>query len=123
MTINNEGLIQKVFKTTTAPTNARNSDDFLKSLIFLQKDANKKKKITIKELFLLNPFLNLLNKKRDQFYFNIFSFNKNYKIKVSFIHQKQSLSLKNFYLTDNLIKNSKIMSECNLFYTNFSNFN
>ena len=71
----------------------------------------------------MNPFLLSLNKDRERFYLNIFFKNSSVNNKIYFIHQKNSSSLKNFYLKDILSKNSKIMAECHLFYTKLSNFN
>jgi hypothetical protein len=70
-------------------------------------------------LFLEVPHLKAVNKQRTLFYTNVF--NKNFlQKKITFSSLKNNT--KNFYMTDNISKNSKIMAECSLFLKNKTNF-
>jgi hypothetical protein len=70
-------------------------------------------------LFLEVPHLKAVNKQRTLFYTNVF--NKNFlQKKITFSAFKNNT--KNFYMTDNISKNSKIMAECSLFLKNKTNF-
>ena len=65
------------------------------------------------------PHLKAINKKRTLFYTNV--------LNQTFLQKKIIFSAfknntKNFYMTDNISKNSKIMAECSLFLKNKTNF-
>lgn len=113
--VNTEGFVQKFFKGLTPPTLSRNSEDFFKLILKLSENVT----LTNKNLFLEVPHLKAVNKQRIFFYTKIF--NKNFlQKKVTFSPFKNNT--KNFYMTDNISKNSKIMAECSLFLKNKSNF-
>ena len=118
--INSEGFIQKTFKSISPLANNKNSEDFLKAVLLL-KDKSNSKELTLKTFLFEHPFLENISKKRKQFKVskNIFNFPL---IKVNFILQNKQLTLKQFYISDLISKNSKTMSECNLFYTQTLNF-
>lgn len=118
--LNVEGRVQKSFKVITPNKNSRNSEDFFKVLLKLNKKINKTLFLN-QTLFLEAPFLKILNKnlRTESFYYNFFLF-KEFEQKLKFSSFKQTIP--NFYLTNNFCKNSKIMSECALFLTNKSNF-
>jgi len=72
-------------------------------LIILNVNESSKRKFKFKFSFSLHfPFLNSL------------------QIKIKYTPLKSLV--KNFYMTDNISKNSKIMAECSLFVKNSSNF-
>jgi NADH dehydrogenase (ubiquinone) Fe-S protein 1 len=116
--INSEGRIQKNFKSITPLSNGRNSEDFFKSLIKLEGTKNYLT-FTNKWLFVEAPFLKQLNKPRKTFYFNFLQYTE-FQSKVVFSPIKSTLI--NFYMTNNLSSNSKIMAECSLFFKMNSNF-
>jgi hypothetical protein len=70
-------------------------------------------------LQLKTPFLSLLNTSRKSFYTNFLNL-KDFNQKAFYTPLK--IKIKNFYMTDNLSKNSKVMSECALFLKKTSNF-
>lgn len=119
--INNEGLIQKSFKTLSPLTLSRNSEDFFKILILLKNNFKKTTDLNTKWLFFENPFLLAIKKNRNVFNFNIISL-KMIPKKINFTLENSQLSLKNFYLNDIISKNSKTMSECTLFLHKNTNF-
>ena len=113
--VNTEGVVQKFFKGLTPPTLSRNSEDFFKLILKLSENVT----FTNKQLFLEVPHLKAVNKQRTLFYTNVF--NKNFlQKKITFSSFKNNT--KNFYMTDNISKNSKIMAECSLFLKNKTNF-
>jgi NADH dehydrogenase/NADH:ubiquinone oxidoreductase subunit G len=121
--INSEGLVQKNFKTITPLTLNRNSEDIFKILFVLNENnlenLNKNFLLLNKMLLIKNPSLALLNKTRKNFYNNFLNL-KNFK--QNFYYTPLKIKIKNFYMTDNLSKNSKTMSECSLFLQKNSNF-
>lgn len=116
--INTEGLVQKFYKGLTPQPLSRNSEDFFKVLLKLTNSSNIQF-ATNKQLFLEAPFLKLISKTRTPFYLNYLQY-KNFQKKIFNISFKNNI--KNFYMTDNISKNSKIMAECSLFLKNKSNF-
>ena len=118
--INVEGLVQKGFKSKTALNLSRNSEDILRAIFLIESQSNLKKNklLTKKWLFKEAPFLNShLNRKKFNFNFlNIIESSN----KVFLSNFKPVFN--NFYMTDNITKNSKIMAECSLFLNNKSNF-
>lgn len=120
LSVNIEGKIQKGFKVVTGSALARNSEDFFKSLIKSQNLISTSFSATNKSLYLKNPFLYALNKNRVKFYLNFLNLNLLMQKKIIFTTFKNSI--KNFYMTDNTSKNSKIMAECSLFLNNKTNF-
>jgi NADH-quinone oxidoreductase chain G len=119
--INNEGIVQKSFKSISPLTLSRNSEDFLKILILLKTNYKKITELNNNWLIFENPFLLNLKKYRKQFYFNIFKI-KTFQKKINFTFENNQLSLKNFYLNDIISMNSKTMSECTLFLHKNTNF-
>ena len=75
--------------------------------------------MTNKNLILEIPFINYRNNLRKKFQINILNI-KEISSKIFFSNFKQNIQ--NFYMTDIISKNSKIMSECTLFLKNKSNF-
>ena len=118
--INSEGFIQKTFKSISPLANSKNSEDFLKAVLLLKNITNSKD-LTFKTFLFEHPFLENISKKRKQFKMLKVLFNIPL-IKVNFILQNKQMILKQFYNFDLISKNSKTMSECNLFYTQNSNF-
>ena len=113
--VNTEGVVQKFFKGLTPPTLSRNSEDFFKLILKL----NENNIFTNKNLFLEVPHLKAVNKKRTLFYTNVL--NKTF-LQKKIIFSAFKNNTKNFYMTDNISKNSKIMAECSLFLKNKTNF-
>lgn len=118
--LNTEGVLQKAFKVKTSYKLSRNSEDFFKALVHL--DSNEKtfisKSFTKKSLQLELPFLenNITRKKFSINYLNCY--NNGLNLKISPIKN----TITNFYMTDNISKNSKIMAECSLFLKDNTNF-
>ena len=72
-----------------------------------------------KNLLRENPMLNLLNTYSENFNFNYLAFMENGN-KVYFSIFLPLIN--NFYMTDNISKNSQVMSECTLFLQSRTNF-
>jgi NADH dehydrogenase/NADH:ubiquinone oxidoreductase subunit G len=118
LVINSEGRVQKIFKSITPLSHSRNSEDFFKSLIKLESTKNIFN-FTNKWLFIEAPFLKQLNKNRKNFYLNFLQYTE-FQSKVIFSPIKSTIT--NFYMTNNLSSNSKVMAECSLFFKMNSNF-
>lgn len=116
--INSEGRVQKSYKATTANNIARNSEDILGAIAFID-NSKKISQFTLKALYLNAPFLKNRFNIRTNFYFNFLNF-KEYQQKVYFNVFNPIVT--NFYMTNALSQNSKIMAECSLFLKNKSNF-
>jgi len=114
---NTEGLIQKSSKGISAKGLARNNADFFKVLIKLVDNNNTN--FLNKNLLRENPMLNLLNTYSENFNFNYLAFMENGN-KVYFSIFLPLIN--NFYMTDNISKNSQVMSECTLFLQSRTNF-
>ena len=120
LNINVEGVVQKGFKSKTPLISARNSEDIFKALISLDTNVkNKKNYFTKKWLVTEAPFLNNKNSFRKKFNFDFFNLIENSS--RSYLSNFKPL-INNFYMTDNITKNSKIMAECTLFLNNKTNF-
>lgn len=119
--VNIEGVVQKGFKSKTSLIYARNSEDIFRSIISLDQQLKSKKYyFTKKWLFIESPFLMKTSVFRKKFNFKFFNLLENSN-KVYVSNFKPLIN--NFYMTDNLTKNSKIMAECALFLNNKTNFN
>ena len=119
--VNTEGLVQQNFQSTTPLNLSRNSEDILKGIIFLNnnKIILKKKHIIKKSYLQLKaPFLKY-NFFRKKFYFNFLNIHENSN-KIYLSNFKPYIN--NFYMTDNISKNSKLMAECTLFLDKEKNF-
>jgi NADH-quinone oxidoreductase chain G len=116
--INSEGRVQKAYKSVTSNLVARNSEDVLSAINFIF-NKNKVCNMTLKNLYLNAPFLNLRTILRDKFYFNFLSI-KEFQHKIYFTVFNPVVT--NFYMTNTLSQNSKTMAECALFLKNKSNF-
>ena len=119
--INTEGYVQQSFQSTTSINLSRNSEDILKGIILLQnnKIVLKKKNIIKKSYLQLKaPFLKY-NFFRKKFYFNFLNIHENSN-KIYLSNFKPYIN--NFYMTDNISKNSKLMAECTLFLDKENNF-
>lgn len=117
--INIEGSVQKGFKSKTSLNLSRNSEDILRSIFLIENaklNLKKNKLFTKKYLYKETPFLNNLRKKYNLNFLDI----KEISNKL-FISNFKPL-FNNFYMTDNITKNSKIMAECSLFLNNKTNF-
>jgi len=126
LNINIEGIIQKSYKIITPFHESRNSEDVFRAIFFSNKINDKKfrynlrkKYLTNKWLYKENPFLKKTNTLRKKFIFNFLNITE-ISSKIFITNFKPLLN--NFYMTDNISKNSKIMAECTLFLNNFSNF-
>ena len=122
--VNVEGLTQKGFKIKTNNNLSRNSEDILRSLICLKNNKNTnfnsiKNNFTMKWLFIEAPFLKNLNTYRKKFYLNFLNI-KEHSNKVFLSNFKPIIN--NFYMTDNISKNSTIMAKSTLFLNNKTNF-
>lgn len=120
--INTEGLIQKAFKSKSSLKLSRNSEDIFKGIISIDNNLKKthNKLFTKKWLYIEAPFLKKFNTYRKKFHFNFLHIKENsYKVFFS----KFKPLYYNFYMVDNITKNSKIMAECFLFLNANSNFN
>lgn len=121
LTSNSEGFIQKSFKVITPSFNNRNSEDFLKALLIIKNTPFLKEQLTLKTLIFINPFLLKSSHLRKRFKMNLTL--NNYSLnKINFILQNNQINLKQYFILDPISKNSKIMSECNLFLTSSLNF-
>ena len=125
ISFNIEGLVQKSFKSKTALNYSRNSEDIFKSIICLNSNKNNNQKeiknlFTKKWLYIEAPFLKNSNIYRKKFNFNFLNIEENGS-KIFLTNFKPLFN--NFYMTDNISKNSKIMAECTLFLNNKNNFN
>jgi NADH dehydrogenase/NADH:ubiquinone oxidoreductase subunit G len=118
LNINLEGRIQKSFKSITPLPLSRNSEDIFKALLKIH-NPNKKNCYTNTFLFLKNPFLKTIGYQRNSFYLSYLKLHFTSQ-KIFFTPFKSAIT--NFYMTDNISKNSKIMAECSLFLKNKSNF-
>jgi len=116
--INSEGRVQKLYKATTAPNIARNSEDILGAMIYAQ-NSKKISQFTLKALYVNAPFLKTRSEMRTKFYFNFLSL-KEYQQKIYFNVFNPIIT--NFYMTNMLSQNSKIMAECSLFLKNKTNY-
>lgn len=116
--INSEGRVQKLFKTTTAPNIARNVEDLLGAMVYAQ-NSKKISQFTLKALYLNVPFLKARSEIRTKFYFNFLNL-KEYQQKIYFNVFNPIIC--NFYMTNALSQNSKIMAECSLFLKNKTNY-
>ena len=116
--INSEGRVQKLYKATTANNIARNSEDILGAIALIH-NSKKISQFTLKALYLNAPFLKNRFEIRTNFYFNFLNF-KEYQQKVYF--NVFNPIVNNFYMTNALSQNSKVMAECSLFLKNKSNF-
>ena len=121
LNVNVEGVVQKGFKSKTPLIFARNSEDIFKALIAIDNNVkNKKNHLTKKWLFIEAPFLKNKNIFRKKFNFDFFNLLENST--KNYLSNFKPL-INNFYMTDNLTKNSKLMAECTLFLNNKTNFN
>lgn len=119
--VNIEGVVQKGFKSKTSLIFARNSEDIFRSIISLDQNLNSKKGyFTKKWLFIEAPFLKKTAVFRKKFNLKFFNLLENST--KAFVSNFKPL-INNFYMTDNITKNSKIMAECALFLNNKTNFN
>jgi hypothetical protein len=80
---------------------------------------NKIDYFTNKTLIKYAPFLQAWNGNRDKFYLDTLN-KKEFKNRIYLSNFKNVVS--NFYMTDNITKNSQIMAECSLFLTTKNNF-
>ena len=121
LNVNIEGVVQKGFKSKTPLICARNSEDIFRGIIALDQNLKLKKiYFTKKWLFVEAPFLVKSNTFRKKFNLNFFNLLEN-STKTYLSNFKPLIN--NFYMTDNITKNSKIMAECTLFLNNKTNFN
>lgn len=122
LNINIEGLVQKGFKSKSSLELSRNSEDVFKGIISIDNSIRKIKNqlFTKKWLYIEAPFLKKLYHIRKKYNFNILNLKENAN-KIFFSNFKPLHY--NFYMTDNITKNSKVMAECVLFLNNNNNFN
>ena len=120
LNVNLEGIVQKGFKSKTTLNLSRNSEDVFRSIIFLDKILNTKRNNFLKKnLYLEAPFLKNIKYFRKKFEINFLNLSENAN-KVFLSNLKPIIT--NFYMTDNISKNSKTMAECSLFLQNKNNF-
>ena len=120
--INTEVVVQQSFQSMTSLNLSRNSEDIFRGLQYFNNNLNileKKNNILKKKYLQLKaPFLKY-NNFRKKFYFNFLNIKENTQ-KLFISNFKPCIN--NFYMTDNISKNSKMMAECSLFLDKENNF-
>jgi hypothetical protein len=119
LNINVEGCVQKGIKSVSPVESiSRNSEDIFKAILLLDK-TKKKQLLTRKYLFKENPFLKNLDKFREKFNFDFLNL---VEIENKILLSNFKPLVNNFYMTDNISKNSELMAKNTLFLKNKTNF-